>query len=408
VHTKTDFTPSATESTGKPNQRFFVRYPPVHPGSETVYVGSDEWTRVDDLSSAGRDNVYEFDPQTGEITFGDGTHGNIPGRGRRVTITHVSGPHDGFVDFYREMKEVDPSIEVGSALNAPVFTETMGTEHPYDFLVAHSYSYFRDTPSRLEELHDLMMTLTDVQAEKIEIVLDQIQRHAGARAGDVELVITEWAMATGSTIGLGRIEAPLRYAQSVDGALYTGLMLRHWLRLGIPVAERHTMIDIDPKDPPPGYVKLRTAYQAVIGPHPCFLVTAPALTYRLFTRMTGDSVVASEVVANPVKTIFTGAPLESLAAIASTDESGDLYVIVVNTALDEPVEANLEIDGFTATGSGAVWTVTGKGGLLAYNSVKHPNRVRITEASLRKVDGAFAFEFPPRSITALKLHGATD
>ncbi len=407
VHTRTDFTPSGTESTGEPSQTFFVRYPPVQPNSETVYAGGERWTAVDDLASAGPDNVYEFDPQAGKITFGDGTHGNIPEKGARVAVTHVSGPHDGYVDFYREMKEADPSIEVGSALNAPAFTETMGSEHPYDFLVAHSYSYFRATPSDLRDLHDLMMTLPDVQADKVEVVLDQIERDAGPRAAEVELVITEWAMATGFNIGLGRIEAPPSYAQTVDGALYTGLVLRHWLRLGIPVAQRHTLIDINPEDPPPGYTKERTAYQAVIGPYPCFLVTAPALAYRLFTRMTGDEVVSSEIVENPVKTIFTGATLESLATVASTDELGNLYVIVINSNLEDPVKTAVAIDGFSTAGSGRAWTLTGAGH-LASNSLRRPNRVRIEEAALEKIDGAFAYEFPPHSITALKLEGASD
>jgi alpha-N-arabinofuranosidase len=407
VHTEDDYTPSGSVSSGKPNQNFFVRFPPVEPDSHTVYVGGAPWSSVDDLSSAGAENVYEFDPQEGRITFGDGEHGNIPEKGARITITHVSGPHDGFVDFYREMKEVDPSIEVGSALNAPIFTEMMGSEHPYDFLVAHSYSYFRETPSGLPQLHDLMMTLPDVQADKVEVVLDQIDRDAGERAEDVDLVITEWAMATGFNIGLGRIDAPLPYAQTLDGALYTGLVLRHWLRLGIPVAQRHALIDINLKDPPPGYTKKRTAYQAIVGPHPCFLITAPALVYRMFTRMTGDATVSSEVRGNPIKTIFNGSELGSLATIASTDADDNLFLIVINSNFEDHVATDIQIDGFSPLGSGRAWTLTGSD-FLAFNTIKHPNRVRIASTELEDVAGKFAYRFPPLSITALELEGAGD
>jgi hypothetical protein len=49
--------------------------------------------------------VYEQHPETGRLAFGDGVHGNVPPELAVITIFYESGPHDGFVDFYREVKE---------------------------------------------------------------------------------------------------------------------------------------------------------------------------------------------------------------------------------------------------------------------------------------------------------------
>ena len=183
------------------------------------------------------------------------------------------------------MKEVDPSIKVGSGLNSPQFIELMGGKHPYDFLVAHSYSFFRDTPRGIDQLHDLMMYLPEDQAAKVTATKKLMEAQPAPRTNDI--VVSEWAMSTGNSIGLGRIEAPLHYTQSLDSALYTALILREWIKLDIPLASKHTLIDIDPNFPPKGYTKIRTAYQAMIGPYPCFVLSASAQTFRLFTSMMG-------------------------------------------------------------------------------------------------------------------------
>ena len=403
VVTPTDYSLEASVSTGEPSQRFFVPFPPIQAGSETVFVGDEEWQRIEDLASAGDQPVYEVDYPKGRISFGDGTNGRVPPTGTRISVTHVSGRHDGFLDFYREMKEVDPSVGVGSALNSPVFTRIMGSEHPYDFMVAHSYSYFHETPGDLNELHDLMMTLPDVQAGKVESLQRDIAADAGDRADDVDVLISEWAMAAGENIGLSRLEVPLVYAQSLDGGLYTGLMLRQWIRLGIPIAQKHSLIDIDPDDPPPGYEKPRSAFQALIGPQPCYLITAPAHVFRIFKEMTGPHHIQSEVIGGPIKTIFNGASLPSLSTIASTAD-GKLYLIVINTDRDKDIRAVVETAGFDEQGEARFLTLAGDD-YMVHNTEEHPNRVVVREATYEIEDG-FEYVFPRLSVTAIELTGS--
>jgi alpha-N-arabinofuranosidase len=399
-----DYSADASLSTGEPDQRFFVRFPPIDHGSDEVYVGEEVWKRVESLDDAGPEaKVYDINYRRGSIRFGDGQLGAIPPESSRITISHVSGPHDGFIDFYREMKEVDPNIQIGSAFNSPFFLEAMGTTHPYDFYVVHSYSFFQENPSNMGELHDLMMTLPDDQASKVEASKEAIATHAGERAADIGLVISEWAMSTGKNLGIRQVDyVPDDYPMSLDGAIYIALVLRNWIDIGADVAEKHSLIDVNPKSMPPGYDKSKTAFQALIGPHPCFVLTPSALVFRMFTSMSGSERVSSEVVNNPTKTIFSGARLQYLRTVASEDTEGNLFLIVINTSGDEAVPAKVTTRAFEGAGSATVWSLGGPNN-LAVNTVERPNRVRLKEAELRRVESGFTYLFPKHSVTAFRF-----
>ena len=399
-----DYSADASLSTGEPDQRFFVRFPPIQPGSDEVYVGENVWERVDSLAGAGpEDEVYEIDYRRGLIRFGDGRRGAIPPKSSRITISHVSGPHDGFVDFYRKMKEVDASIEIGSAFNSPYFLQLMGATHPYDFYVVHSYSFFQEDPSDMGDLHDLMMTLPDVQASKVLASKEAIATYAGERAADIGMVISEWAMSTGKKIGVRQVDyVPDNYPMSLDGAIYIALVLRNWIELGVDIAEKHSLVDVDPASLPQGYDKSKTAFQALIGPHPCFVLTPSALVFRIFTSMTGPVRVATEVVDNPTKTIFSGAQLQYLHTLASKDSEGNLFLIVINASGDEAVLARVTTEGFGGSGAATVWSL-GASESGAVNTVRRPNQVRIREAELENTGAGFTFLFPKHSVTAFRF-----
>jgi alpha-N-arabinofuranosidase len=100
-------------STGRPNQTFFVYFPPVVPRTQTVYVAGQRWWPLGNLAVANsRSRVYRFDPSDGEITFGNGRHGAVPSRGAEITVSYSSGPHQGFVEFYDAMKKMSPRVHI--------------------------------------------------------------------------------------------------------------------------------------------------------------------------------------------------------------------------------------------------------------------------------------------------------
>lgn len=71
---------------------------PIEEGSlETITFDPDgtpaTWTRVDDISAAGpADEVFEVDWQTGQITFGDGIHGELPPASTEFQFTYAKSP----------------------------------------------------------------------------------------------------------------------------------------------------------------------------------------------------------------------------------------------------------------------------------------------------------------------------
>ena len=103
--------------TGEPDQSVFLANTPVIPGSVTLTITvagkAETWSETDDLLSAGPEvpvpdsrltpgaqaplspvtNVFTLDPESGEVRFGDGTHGRRPplGAGLRAAYDYSVG-----------------------------------------------------------------------------------------------------------------------------------------------------------------------------------------------------------------------------------------------------------------------------------------------------------------------------
>jgi hypothetical protein len=93
---------------GTPDQVRRLANAPVIDGSLTLTVNGVEWTPIDDLAAAepelaslssarvnddGEDmrRVYRVDPESGEIFFGDGTHGERPLKGAIIQASYAFG-----------------------------------------------------------------------------------------------------------------------------------------------------------------------------------------------------------------------------------------------------------------------------------------------------------------------------
>ena len=398
--------PQSALSDGTANFVRWARYPPVEPGSNTLYVAGERWEQVDDITTTGPENVYEFEPKSGKVTFGDGEHGNIPPDGALLTMDYISGPHDGFIDFYEAMKAVDPTIEIGSAIHTDIFTKLMGTEHPYDFMVVHSYGDFPGAPTDPKDLHYFFMQLPDVQADYIADSQQQVATFAGPeRAADIHVAITEYAAGSGLKLGINSIDAPEHYLLSLDGALYTASLLRHWVNLGIELAQKHSLVDVDPNNQPPGYdSRAHTADAAVIGPAPCFIPSASAHVFKMYTQMMGSTRVGAEVLGNPSRTIFDGSQMEALTTLATVDSEGRPALLVINRDRTKDVAASISVAGVDALGTATVWTLDGPS-YLAYNTLEHPNRIALEATVIEDLGGSLVHEFPAHSVTTIRFEG---
>lgn len=401
-----EHSPESALSDGSADLVRWVRYPPVEPGSNSLYVDGEPWAQVDDITAAGEEDVYGFEPRSGKVTFGDGEHGNIPPNGAQLTMDYRSGPHDGFLDFYAAMKDVDPTIEIGAAVHTDVFSEIMGAEHPYDFMVIHSYGYFPDAPTDPKDLHYFLMRLPDDQADDVADSQQQIATYAGPeRAADIHVAVTEYAAGSGLERGINSIDAPEHYLLSLDSALYTASLLRQWVNLGVELAQKHSLIDVDPENQPPGYdSRPHTVDAAVIGPAPCFLPSASAHVFKMYTQLMGFTRVAAETLGNPSRKIFDGSRMDALATLATVDAEGRPALLVINRDRTRDVAASISVAGLDALGTATMWTLDGPS-YLAYNTLEHPDRVSLRETVIENVGGALVHEFPAHSVTTIRFEG---
>ncbi len=399
VGTPSDHTASAAVSDGSASQSFQVWYPPMHPDTPVkITVDEEPWQRVGDLSSAGaHDQVYELDPANGTIAFGDGVHGAIPAQDSVVRASYRSGPHDGFVDYYREMKAADPTIRVGSCFWNGEFLSIMGTKHPYDFVVKHLYSHLPPKGHHgVKQFHDGIMSIAGKRANEVIPLRHAINRHAGAGGKSVGIVVSEFGMSFGQRKGPTR-----NYLGSMDQAIYSSLELQRWMQLGIPLAGKQALMYFKGRGAPRGATSLGPPEQALIGPKPRFIMTATGRAYRLLAPNAGNEVVRSGIERNPSRHIYTGKDLKMLSAVATKTSDGGLYLTIVNKARKWRVPATLAVVGKPIRAA-VVKELVGPS-YLSYNSHHHPSRVSIRTHKEWVNSHTMKLKVPAHSVVTLNL-----
>lgn len=393
VGTPCDQRATASRSDGTADQTFVVRRAPVVADSQTVYVGGTAWSPVSDLAAAGpADRVYELDPVAGRITFGDGTHGAVPANGQRISIDYTS-ERPGYVDFYQAMKAVDPDIRLCWAAGS----YTVIGDHPLDCVVSHPYTFRRpSTDLGVVDTHDWVMARADQRGAGIANNQAALQRFKPG----ADLALTEYSMFF-TRDDAGPTPAFLR---SLDQGLYTASALTHWIDAGVPLAQKHPLLNPNPDDPPPGAVVFPSGNASAFGFYPTFVPQATAHVMNLFSHLTGTSQVAASVVNGPVHVGDTG-QYPALRVIASTDDDGRLSLIVVNRDPQRDVTAAVLPERFRYRGDAEMWTVDGDS-LSAHNTPADPDAVNLTKRTVDVAQGGFDHTFPAHSVTAIRLGSA--
>jgi alpha-N-arabinofuranosidase len=387
-----DWRDSVSRSNGQPSQVFYVRYPPVVTGTQTITVSGVAWTEVADLSAAGPDDsVYEFDPQSGEIRFGDGVHGRIPPLAAPIRASYESGPHDGFVDYYAAMKAVDPDIKVGSCFYTDTFLQAMGEEYPYDFLAVHPYYSTGDYGGNsLVEAHLRTMAGPLIRQMDLEDLRAGVRLYAGERADQVEIAITEYNLFVPD-----RQSPTPHYGMSLDQGLFVADMVRTMIELGVPLGDLHCLINIHEGE---GW-----GNTAVMSPYPQLIPRPAAYVLQLFNQRFAPVQVESEVEGTP---LLSGS-LSALEVVASTDDTGDrLTLLAINKETTATITAAIAISGFTPAATATVWTLNGPD-IAAFNDRGHPTDVVITESAIANAGQSFVYAIPAHSVTLIELVAAS-
>ncbi|MCA0318443.1 MAG: hypothetical protein LCH88_10265 [Proteobacteria bacterium] len=412
-----DWRPATSISTGAPGQTVYARYRPVAPGSETVTVGGRPWAGRSDLAAAPADaQVYAIDHRTGAITFGDGVHGAIPPKGAAIAVTYVSGPHEGFVDFYRAIKAANPAVRVCSSIHDESFLRIMGERFAYDCLQQHPYAIgnpARDTQPTVQEFFVAMAARMVGLGDQVRHTQHLVERHAGANAGKVELLLSEWGM-------LGTFPPYARhFARSQGQSVMAALALRQFILAGVAAADRTVLTDFVWAPIPPALAAVQSSdvqaaeeamrnpenstsgdFALFAGPGPRTIVTPPALAMKLMRQATGGLITVT-VAATPRLKTATGAEVEAVQAYATRDAAGTVWLVVINADPVNDVATRIEPRNLSATS--AEVSVLASPAITDENNPSNPERVAIRSSQIAMPAGGLSHVFPRHSVTAIRF-----
>ncbi len=119
-------------ATGEPDQIYMLANSPILPATLTIATQvttasqtvATAWGQTEDLTTAGPyDQVYNLDPEAGQITFGDGVNGARPTAGARIVASYqYGGGIQGNVAIGAVATSTDPRLQGGYSVANPVAT----------------------------------------------------------------------------------------------------------------------------------------------------------------------------------------------------------------------------------------------------------------------------------------------
>jgi len=367
-------------SDGTPDQVFEVLYPPVDPSAVQLYADGrpNPWRQVADLGTTRpRARVYELRPDSGEIVFGDGTHGRIPAEGRTFHVSYTS-VHQGFFDFAAAMKAVDPSIDVCASFGRVSFVND-AAGRPFDCLTTHLITTLTKSDTHWADAlegHDRMM-LAVGQRRKGAVKLQH------ALPPETPLWFTEAAAIAGD-----RSAFPT-WATSATQAAYMATMWGDWMELGIGWGMSSIFVGGD---------------RAVLGPRPNVAYSAEAVTREAISPMfqAGGEVLGADVSGNPVRQPEgMERSYDALAVTATRSPDGVVHVMVVNRLPTDAVTATLDVAGLSSTVADV--RAVRADDFTASNKGDAPPEVRLETDELPIGPEGLTYDFPPTTTTVISL-----
>lgn len=403
----TDWREPTSISSGEKKQTVYAQYAPVTKGSDTVFVDETAWKRVADLTKEGPDaKVYQLDGTSGAITFGDGAHGAIPPKGAKVTVSYISGPHDGFVDFYRAIKAANPEVKVMASIVDPTFIKLMGSEHPYDGIQQHPYVVANPKTDKSKDLPDYFIQTAHGSMHlgaEVQATQAAIKKYAGARADKIDMLLSEYGE-------LGVFPSYSRhFVRSQGQGVMHAICVRQWVLNHVASADRTLLTDFTYAPIPADLAAVQISdsdtggnFALLAGPGPDTIVNPVGWSMKLLKNNTGDTLIASKVADSPQLKSAKGDSVPALQTYATLDAKGNAYLVVINADPRNDIVASVAASNFTH-GPKALVTTLASPNINDENTPKEPMKVTLKNRTVDVGEGRFEMTFPRHSVTAIKL-----
>lgn len=432
VVARDDWNVSASRSDGSPGQTFYLRYArverdknaddydsftAVNPESVRVYVGDEEWTKTDDLGSAGAgDRVFAVDYKTGAISFGDGEHGAIPASNSQIRADY-SVDRDGFVAVSEAMRNTmaqinaynaqnglaEKEIHIYSGYEARNFVTRMhneGYDDLYDGLTIHPYSGTPSGNSSSEESRKTFyydaMKKGDNKAAEVEEYVKLMRQYDETKVP----VISEY----------GIFRSTDTMVRSQTHALYIARAIMEYVQLGSPYIQKHCLVDWYSE----GADSLGPTQQAVIQAVNIngdttsgegefrFFATPSARVFEMLNGSFVDQVIDSSL--NYEQQLNNG--VAQYSVMTSKDKEGNVYAAIVNLNLDGENKIKIKVDDLDLTGKTMeIQSLSGET-FYSENTLNDPDNVSIVRSSETINGNAAEVTLEPHSFTVVKIAGA--
>ena len=396
VAKKGDWRAAASLSDGEPNEERYVYYTPVEPGNVTVSVAGMAWEIVDSLEGQGAKNVCTFDYETGKITFGDGTDGNIPAAGAKITANYQSR-QAGFIEYYDAMKEVAEQIgleiEVYSGIVDRLqkdFINQMhqkGADNKYDGVIIHPYSSGYGNAGAYEA------SLAKEKAQAAYVASHKTEMEKVTGDDRKKVAVSEF----------GILGPASDYQTSLGHAIYIANHMVDCVNAGAAYQNKHCLVDFTVGD------NLGAWQQCVIQCHNLadgkyqFVSTPSAKLFSIFNNMTGSIQVNQEISGNGAYYTDTNGTVEDVNVYSTKDELGNTYVLAINNRKSEESEVCISVDERDLDGEEVeVWYLTSEN-VDDKNTLGEPDKVEVMKESITGTGTEFSYTLAPHSVTSFKI-----
>ncbi|MEY8428554.1 LamG-like jellyroll fold domain-containing protein [Lachnospiraceae bacterium 46-15] len=393
VAKKADWRAAASNSDGNPNEERYVYWVPVVEDSAAVSVAGTAWRIVDSLEGQGAENVCTFDYETGKITFGDGTNGNIPAAGAKITCTYQSR-QAGFVDYYDAMKavadEIGTDIEIYSGIVDRLQKEFItkmnqkGYNDKYDGVIIHPYTSF----SSAAQYEDSLATAK----QKTDYVASHKDAMMNATGDDSKKVaISEFGINTSSN-----------YVTSLGTAIYIANHMVDGVNAGAAYQNKHCLVDFTVGD------NLGAWQQCVIQCHNSadeykYVATPSLHLFSIFNNMTGNVQVNQEISGNGDYCGSGNSIVKNVNVYSTRDEKGNTYVLCINNKKSDASSVRISVDDRDLTGEEiTVWDLSSEN-VDDMNTLAEPDKVTVRKTSVMGNGTALDYTLPAHSVTGFKI-----
>lgn len=403
VGLQSDWRKSASMSDGTPGQVKYIKYAPVDPDPDgttlKIKINDEIWQRVSTFDDCGNKPVFMLDDQSGRIIFGDGENGAIPPKDSVITAKYNT-THDGAEDYISAMKSIDPSINVYLAMNKIEVLQEAGTRLNYDGMVIHPYIFF-ETPFDADDISSYYyasMVSADNRSREISTLKENLMSYSGRT---LKPIVTEYGLIdsqykSSSSSPTGKA---IWYEGSLGSALNSCRQLIDFIKMELDYALKHSLIDktFDYSDATP--LALIDSYT--------FNKSTHAYMMEIFSGFVGEKRVKTDLINAPYQTVTiiqdgtsVSKDIKLLSELATVSENA-LYLIVLNIAADQNVDAVIKLKGQPSQDV-EIATLSSEN-IADFNNDDFPDRVRTISSTLTVNAEEVTYSFPAHSLTAMKF-----